>query len=98
MPSYFEPQVCCLSIYITQLSQNVSSFLHAPLIVVLVVAYSLHLMQYIPVKNERVLGIVAKTGKQHRVDIQGSVHAVLPELAFQGATKRNKPTLQVRNQ
>ena len=52
--------------------------------------------QYTPAKNERVLGIVTKTGKQHRVDIQASVYAVLPELAFQGATKRNKPTLQAR--
>ena len=51
--------------------------------------------QYVAVKGERVLGVVTKTGKVHKVDI-GSAHlASLPELAFQGATRRNKPTLQV---
>ena len=39
--------------------------------------------------------MVAKTGRQYRVDIGISMTAVLPELAFQGATKRNKPNLQV---
>ena len=47
------------------------------------------------VKGERVLGVVTKTGRVHKVDI-GTAHlASLPELAFQGATRRNKPALQV---
>ena len=55
----------------------------------------LSVSQYVAVKGERVLGVVTKTGRVHRVDI-GTAHlASLPELAFQGATKRNKPTLQV---
>ena len=50
------------------------------------------------VKGERVLGVVAKTGRVHKVDI-GTAHlAPLPELAFQGATRRNKPQLQVTTQ
>ena len=51
--------------------------------------------QYVPAKNERVLGIVTRTGRHHRVDIGSAVSAVLPELAFEGATKRTKPALQV---
>ena len=42
------------------------------------------------------LGVVLKTGRQHRVDIGASAPASLPELAFEGATKRNRPNLQVR--
>ncbi len=43
------------------------------------------------------LGVVTKaTGKSYRVDIGSAVSAVLPELAFEGATKRNKPNVQVR--
>ena len=47
-------------------------------------------------KGDRVLGVVTKTtGRSYRVDIGSAVSAVLPELAFEGATKRNKPNLQV---
>ena len=53
------------------------------------------LPQYVPVKGDRVLGVVVRTGRVHRVDIGGALPAALPELAFQGATKRNKPSLQV---
>jgi len=43
-----------------------------------------------------VLGVVTKaSARQYRVDIGGSVAATLPELAFEGATKRNKQNLQV---
>ena len=49
-----------------------------------------------PVKGERVLGVVVKTGRVHRVDINAALPASLPELSFQGATRRNKPSLQVR--
>ena len=52
--------------------------------------------QYVPMKGDRVLGVVTKTtGRSYRVDIGSAVSAVLPELAFEGATKRNKPNLQV---
>ena len=42
------------------------------------------------------LGVVTKaSARQYRVDIGGSIAATLPELAFEGATKRNKQNLQV---
>ena len=54
------------------------------------------ILQYIPVQDEKVLGVVTKaTGRMYRVDIGSAVSAVLPELAFEGATKRNKPNIQV---
>lgn len=46
-------------------------------------------------EGERVIGVVLKTGRMHRVDIGGSQPAALSELAFEGATKRNKPAVQV---
>lgn len=52
--------------------------------------------QYVPSLNERVLGVVMKGGKQCKVDIGAAVPAYLPELEFEGATKRNKPNLEVR--
>ena len=52
-------------------------------------------LQYVAVKGERVVGVVVKTGKVHKVDIGAALSASLPELAFQGATRRNKPSLQV---
>ena len=51
--------------------------------------------QYVAVKGERVVGVVVKTGRAHKVDIGTARLASLPELAFQGAIKRNKPSLQV---
>ncbi len=39
--------------------------------------------------------IVEKHAETYRVDIGLSQHAVLPALAFEGATKRNKPNLDV---
>ena len=41
------------------------------------------------------VGVVTKTGRMHRVDIGGAQPAALSELAFEGATKRNKPAVQV---
>ena len=59
------------------------------------VCVKLHL-QYVPMKGDRVMGVITKTsGKSYRVDIGSAVSASLPELAFEGATKRNKPNLQV---
>lgn len=57
--------------------------------------YVSNLIQYIPIRGDRVVGVVKTTGRHHRVDIGSAVAAVLPELAFEGATKRNKPNLQV---
>ena len=42
------------------------------------------------------IGIVTnRVGESFKVDIGGSVQASLPGLAFEGATKRNRPNLQV---
>ncbi|KAJ3353919.1 spermidine resistance protein [Entophlyctis luteolus] len=52
--------------------------------------------RYVPVLNEPVIGIVTQRGAEHyRVDV-GSAHpAALGVLAFEGATKRNRPNLEV---
>lgn len=53
-------------------------------------------MQYVPAAQESVIGVVvARSGENWRVDI-GSAHmAILDGLAFEGATKRNRPNLKV---
>ncbi|KJA21163.1 hypothetical protein HYPSUDRAFT_140916 [Hypholoma sublateritium FD-334 SS-4] len=53
--------------------------------------------RYIPASQEAVVGvIIQKVGEGYRVDI-GSAHpASLDSLAFEGATKRNKPNLKAR--
>ncbi|XP_076861993.1 exosome complex component RRP40 [Brachyhypopomus gauderio] len=52
--------------------------------------------RYVPAKGESVVGIVtAKTGDVFKVDVGGSEHASLSYLAFEGATKRNRPNVQV---
>uniref|UniRef100_A0A1X7UJH4 Exosome complex component RRP40 n=1 Tax=Amphimedon queenslandica TaxID=400682 RepID=A0A1X7UJH4_AMPQE len=50
---------------------------------------------YVPSEGEKVIGVVLRTGRVYRVDIGASQNASLPELAFEGATKRNKPIVQV---
>ncbi|PSR70521.1 hypothetical protein PHLCEN_2v13560 [Hermanssonia centrifuga] len=52
--------------------------------------------RYVPAPQESVVGvIIARSGEGWRVDI-GSAHmASLDGLAFEGATKRNKPNLKV---
>ena len=52
--------------------------------------------QYVPAPQESVIGVVTgRSGEGWRVDI-GSAHpASLDGLAFEGATKRNKPALKV---
>ncbi|KIM43269.1 hypothetical protein M413DRAFT_444084 [Hebeloma cylindrosporum] len=52
--------------------------------------------RYVPAPQELVIGVVTqKVGEGYRVDI-GSAHpASLDGLAFEGATKRNKPNLKV---
>jgi len=54
-------------------------------------------LQYVPAPQELVIGVVTqKVGEGYRVDV-GSAHpASLDGLAFEGATKRNKPNLKVR--
>ncbi|XP_077389023.1 exosome complex component RRP40 [Festucalex cinctus] len=52
--------------------------------------------RYVPAKGETVIGIVtSKSGDVFKVDIGGSEQASLSYLAFEGATKRNRPNVQV---
>lgn len=52
--------------------------------------------RYVPVKGESVIGIVTtKSGDVFKVDVGGSEQASLSYLAFEGATKRNRPNVQV---
>ncbi|KFZ58931.1 Exosome complex component RRP40, partial [Podiceps cristatus] len=52
--------------------------------------------QYVPVKGDHVIGIVtAKAGDVFKLDVGGSEQASLSYLAFEGATKRNRPNVQV---
>ncbi|KXJ21938.1 putative exosome complex component rrp40 [Exaiptasia diaphana] len=52
--------------------------------------------RYVPVKEERVIGIITnKTGENFKVDVGTSMAASLSFLAFEGATKRNRPNLQI---
>ena len=52
--------------------------------------------QYVPTRGEQVIGIVVnKGGDIFRVDIGASEHASLSYLAFEGATKRNRPDVKV---
>ncbi|XP_070801584.1 exosome complex component RRP40 isoform X3 [Pituophis catenifer annectens] len=52
--------------------------------------------RYVPVKGDHVIGIVtAKAGDIFKLDVGGSDHASLSYLAFEGATKRNRPNVQV---
>lgn len=48
-----------------------------------------------PSEGEKVIGVVVRSGRVHRINIGSSHLASLPELAFEGATKRNKVALQV---
>ncbi|KAG5648364.1 hypothetical protein DXG03_004936 [Asterophora parasitica] len=52
--------------------------------------------RYVPAPQESVIGvIVQKVGEGYRVDIGSAHYASLDSLAFEGATKRNKPNLKV---
>ncbi|EZA51495.1 exosome complex component RRP40 [Ooceraea biroi] len=52
--------------------------------------------RYIPSRGENVIGIVTqKSGDIYKVDIGASEQATLSYLAFEGATKKNRPDLQV---
>ncbi|KAF7247422.1 Exosome complex component RRP40 [Varanus komodoensis] len=52
--------------------------------------------RYVPVRGDHVIGIVtAKAGDIFKLDVGGSEQASLSYLAFEGATKRNRPNVQV---
>ncbi|XP_039753009.1 exosome complex component RRP40 [Pararge aegeria] len=52
--------------------------------------------RYVPSRGENVIGIVSqKAGDIFRVDIGGSTTAALSYLSFEGATKKNRPEVQV---
>ncbi|KAJ7695658.1 hypothetical protein B0H17DRAFT_930203 [Mycena rosella] len=54
--------------------------------------------RYVPAPQESVIGvIIQKAGEGFRVDIGSAQPASLNELAFEGATKRNKPNLKIGN-
>ncbi|ELU16219.1 hypothetical protein CAPTEDRAFT_131167 [Capitella teleta] len=58
-----------------------------------------HHKRYIPVRGENVLGVVTnKSGDTFKVDIGGSEQASLSYLAFEGATKRNRPDVKIGDQ
>lgn len=55
-----------------------------------------HAKRYVASKHENVLGVVlGKAGDAFRVDIGTSENATLSYLAFEGATKKNRPNLNV---
>ncbi|OSD07413.1 exosome complex exonuclease RRP40 [Trametes coccinea BRFM310] len=52
--------------------------------------------RYVPAPQESVIGVVvARSGENWRVDIGAAHMASLDGLAFEGATKRNRPNLKV---
>lgn len=55
-----------------------------------------HRKRYVPVKGDPVVGVVVnRTGDTFRVDIGSSEQALLSYLAFEGATKKNRPNVQI---
>ena len=55
-----------------------------------------HSKRYVASRGENVIGVVvAKAGDLFRVDIGTSQPASLSYLAFEGATKRNRPNVNV---
>ncbi|KAJ7134722.1 exosome complex exonuclease RRP40 [Mycena epipterygia] len=54
--------------------------------------------RYVPASQESVIGvIIQKAGEGFRVDIGSAQPASLDGLAFEGATKRNKPNIKIGN-
>ncbi|XP_063536687.1 exosome complex component RRP40 [Cydia strobilella] len=52
--------------------------------------------RYVPSRGENVVGfVIQKAGDIFRVDIGGSCPAALSYLSFEGATKKNRPEVQV---
>ena len=56
-------------------------------------------LQYVPRVEDPVIGIITDMDRaadgQYRLSINGTAQANLPKLAFDGASKKNKPDLQV---
>jgi len=53
-------------------------------------------MQYVANADDMVVGtVIDKSGEHYRLDIGASHYARLGALAFEGATKRNKPNIPV---
>lgn len=53
--------------------------------------------RYIPAAGDSVVGVIReKHSENFDVDVNGPFKALLPVLAFEGATRRNRPNLQVR--
>ncbi len=52
--------------------------------------------RYFPAVGDAVVGVVTdRNAEAYRVRLHGTTAALLPVLAFDGATKRNKPTLAI---
>ena len=55
------------------------------------------LKRYWPALNDHVIGVVVDKGaEEYKLDIGTAAKALLPVLAFDGASKRNRPHLAVR--
>lgn len=55
-----------------------------------------HRKRYVPVVGDLVIGVVtAKLAELYRVDIGCHMNAALPLSGFEGATRKNKPSLEV---
>jgi exosome complex component RRP40 len=54
--------------------------------------------RYIPQLDEPVVGVItARMGDNLEVDINAPSRAILPMLAFEGATRRNRPNAKARH-
>lgn len=52
--------------------------------------------RYVPSRGENVIGVVVqKSGDIFRVDVGGSLTAALSYLSFEGATKKNRPEVEI---
>ena len=51
--------------------------------------------QYCPLEGDQVVGIIEdRSGEAYKVNVFSGSTALLPQLAFEGASKRNKPELR----
>nr|CAH0113685.1 unnamed protein product [Daphnia galeata] len=55
-----------------------------------------HHKRYVPARGDDVIGVVTnKVGESYKVNIGSSEEASLSSIAFPGATKKNKPNIQI---
>lgn len=60
------------------------------------ISFDIFFRRYVPTRSENVLGVVtAKAGDTFRVDIGAADQASLSYLAFEHATKKNRPNVNV---